>query len=235
MDSVTKVILLDIEGTTTTIDFVHKVLFPFARQRIGEYVFGGFGRLGNFIAELETEHSSDADYPAAFDRNSPQSVSNYLKYLIDVDRKSTPLKVIQGEIWSSGYESGMIKSDVFADVPPAFARWKTAGKTIAIYSSGSVLAQQLLFRYTDHGDLTEFISYYFDTNVGHKAERDSYVNIAESLDVAPQSILFVSDVPSELAAARDAGLSAILSVRKGNAQVENSDQWPVATSFDEIG
>ena len=229
-----KAILLDIEGTTTPIDFVHKILFPFSRHRVGEYVAANFGELSALIADLKAEHSRDDDYPDAFDATSPQSVSDYLKYLIDVDRKSTPLKAIQGEIWRRGYVSGALRSEIFDDVPPALARWKAAGKMIAIYSSGSVLAQRLLFRYTDAGDLTGFISSYFDTNVGGKREKDSYSRIAESLEVPPESILFVSDVPSELAAARDAGLTPVLSVREGNMPIDDIEDWSVIETFDQI-
>lgn len=229
-----KAILLDIEGTTTPIDFVHKVLFPFAKERISDHLAAHLGDLGDLIADLELEHSRDACYRGAFDASSPQSVSVYLQYLIDVDRKSTPLKAIQGEIWRRGYESGTLRSEVFDDVPRALARWKADGKTIAIYSSGSVLAQQLLFRYTGVGDLSGFISHYFDTNVGGKREKDSYSYIAESLSIPPASILFVSDIPSELAAARDAGLTPVLSVRRGNTPIENVEDWSLVTTFNQI-
>ena len=79
----------------------------------------------------------------------------------------------------------------------------TADVTIAIYSSGSVLAQQLLFRSTPFGDLTPLIDAYFDTSVGAKREPESYRRIAERLgQAAGARCLFISDVPAELAAAR---------------------------------
>jgi enolase-phosphatase E1 len=139
-----KAILLDIEGTTTPIDFVHQTLFPYAKARITGYLEDNFDQLRIELAELGAEHKNDVDYTAELRTDSPNSVAEYLKFLIDNDRKSTPLKSIQGMIWQRGYESGELHSAVFDDVPAAFKRWNDEGKTVAIYSSGSVLAQKLL-------------------------------------------------------------------------------------------
>ena len=230
----TKAILLDIEGTTTPLDFVQNTLFPYAKARVSGYVEDNFDQLRIEIAELAAESESDPEYTAGFRANSSNSVAEYLKFLIDNDRKSTPLKSIQGNIWQIGYESGELHSSVFDDVPAAFERWKADGRIIAIYSSGSVLAQMLLFKYTDHGDLTEFIDRYFDTNVGHKREAESYKKIATELGLRPDQILFVSDVVAELDAAREAGMQTAMSVRKGNAEIaENQSHW-VVHDFNEL-
>lgn len=220
----TKAILLDIEGTTTPIDFVHKVLFPYAKERIGQYVEAHFGALSNEISQLIEERSQDETYTLPVDLTEPGSIATYLEYLISVDRKSTPLKSIQGGIWKAGYESGELKSIVYDDVPQAFHRWTNESKTIAIYSSGSVLAQKLLFGYTDHGDLTPFISAHFDTNIGHKRDPVSYSQISTELGFSPEDILFLSDIPEELDAASEAGLQTRLVVRPGNARVETAHQ-----------
>lgn len=226
-----KAILLDIEGTTTPIDFVHKTLFPYARSRVGGYVAMHFDSLRPVIDALVDESSNDAKYTVPVDPTEPGSVSAYLEHLIDVDRKSTPLKTIQGKIWQEGYESGELKSAVFEDVPLAFERWNAEGKTIAIYSSGSVLAQQLLFRYTEFGDLSGFISEYFDTNVGAKRDGQSYQNIAERLQIPAAETVFVSDVVEELDAARSAGMRTALSVRPGNAEAATETACQIITSL----
>lgn len=230
----TKTILLDIEGTTTPIDFVHQILFPFAKKRIGGYVEANFRQITEQISLLETEYSDETAYGVPFDANSPRSVSDYLNYLIDVDRKSTPLKTIQGSIWQQGYEADELKSEVYDDVPPAFERWQNEGRTIAMYSSGSALAQKLLFKHTNYGNLTPYISNYFDTNIGGKRDVKSYLAIAELLKLPPAEILFVSDIPAELTAAQDAGLLPVLSVRPGNTPVDKSEDWRPITSFDQI-
>src|SRR4030095_4440378 len=152
----TSAILLDIEGTTTPIDFVHKTLFPYAKARVAGYVEDNFDQLRIELAELAAEHENDGDYKAELRADSPTSIGEYLKFLIDNDRKSTPLKSIQGMIWQRGYETKDLQACVFDDIPAALKRWKDEGRTIAIYSSGSMLAQKLLFQHTDHGDLTEF-------------------------------------------------------------------------------
>lgn len=215
-------VLLDIEGTTTPIDFVHKVLFPFAKARIADFVSDNFEQLAQEIDQLKAEHSKDDSFSGSFDACSPDSVSQYLQYLIDVDRKSTPLKSIQGQIWQAGYEAGELRSQVFDDVPEAFETLRANNKTIAIYSSGSVQAQKDLFAHTVDGDLTPFISCFFDTNVGGKKESQSYTAIAEELKYPAGEILFVSDIPAELDAARVAGMQTALSIRDGNFEVAAS-------------
>jgi len=229
-----KAILLDIEGTTTPIDFVHKVLFPYAKERVGTYVQMHFGTLFGEIVQLVDESSHDETYTIPVDPTEPGSVSAYLEHLINVDRKSTPLKSIQGSIWKEGYESGDLKSIVYDDVAPAFERWSAEGKTIAIYSSGSVLAQKLLFGYTDHGDLTPFISANFDTNIGHKREAESYRKIAETLSIDSKDLMFLSDIPEELDAASEAGYQIRLVVRPGNAEHHAAERFASITTFNEL-
>lgn len=229
-----KALLLDIEGTTTPIDFVHNTLFPFAKARIAGFVQEHFDDLKFEIAQLTDENGADLDYGSEFRPESPNSVADYLKHLVDVDRKSTPLKTIQGMIWEKGYESGGLVSRVFDDVPTAFKRWKDAGHSIAIYSSGSVLAQRLIFKYSDEGDLTQLIDRYFDTNTGPKREADSYRKIAEDMETDSNAIIFVSDVPAELDAARTAGMKTVLSIRKGNSVVNETRSHKTIQSFDEL-
>lgn len=229
-----KAILLDIEGTTTPIDFVHKTLFPFAKAKMKDFVRDNFDAIRAEIARLESEFENDSDYNGDFDAASPESVAAYLEFLIEVDRKSTPLKSLQGKIWQAGYESGALRSEMFADVPRAFKRWREQGKTIAVYSSGSVLAQKLIFKYSNAGDLSESISAFFDTNVGHKRETASYEKIARELDLEADEILFVSDVLAELDAARGAGLQTALIIREGNVQIEEDFTHQSVTNFDEL-
>jgi enolase-phosphatase E1 len=144
------------------------------------------------------------------------------------------LKAIQGRIWQEGYQAGALLSEVFEDVPPAFARWRGQNKSICIYSSGSALAQKLLFAHTTAGDMTGYIYRYFDTTIGHKIEVDSYRRIAEELRLAPSEILFISDVIAELDAARAAGMKTILATRPGNRPVESPVNHPAVDSFAEI-
>lgn len=232
-----KTILLDIEGTTTPIDFVHKTLFPFAKERIGEFVRENFDDLKTEIAQLKTEYKKDFSgqiYGRDFQESSPESIANYLEFLIEIDRKSTPLKSLQGKIWQKGYEASELKSEVFEDVPHAFERWTAQGKTVAIYSSGSVLAQELLFKHTNFGDLTPFISAYFDTNTGPKKESQSYENIARKLQNGKSEILFVSDIEEELKAARKAGLDAVLCLREGKTPAKGNHKFQTISSFDSL-
>lgn len=232
-----KAILLDIEGTTTPIDFVHKTLFPYAKTKIGEFVAENFTDIQSEIAQLKTEYKKDFAeqiYGRDFRADAPESVADYLKFLIETDRKSTPLKSLQGKIWQKGYESGELESVMFEDVPSAFERWKTEGKTIAIYSSGSILAQQLIFKYSNFGDLSSFISDYFDTNTGPKRVTESYVKIAAALNHPPKRLAFFSDIAAELDAARHAGMQTSLVIREGNDLVKNKNDYEVIYDFEEV-
>lgn len=229
-----RAILLDIEGTTTPIDFVHKTLFPYTRARVAGFVQQNFDDLKFEISQLESENATDGNYKPELRRDSANSVADYLTYLIDNDRKSTPLKSIQGTIWQAGYENGDLVSTVYDDVPKAFERWKGEKKTIAIYSSGSVLAQQLIFKYSDQGDLTRFIDRYFDTTIGHKREPESYNSIAAELGFNASEIIFISDIPDELDAAAGSGYKTALSLREGNAPVDAGNHFLSVSTFDEI-
>ena len=227
-------VLLDIEGTTTPMAFVYDVLFPYARARINGFLraHAWEDQLRDTLATLRVEWLEDArqgEEPPDWAVADIPAAARYLEWLMERDRKSPSLKRIQGEIWQTGFQSGELRGDLFSDVAPALARWKTGGADIAIYSSGSVLAQRLIF-----GDLTSFISAFFDTAVGPKRSVDSYRRIARELGKKPEEILFVSDVPEELNAALDAGFQILLAVRPGNRPVEGPESLEEISSFDEI-
>jgi enolase-phosphatase E1 len=228
-------ILLDIEGTTTPIAFVHEVLFSYARLHAKDFLTANFESedVRADIALLREEHATDLrnDEQPPLLNSEIESVATYIDWLIARDRKSTGLKSLQGKIWRQGYLEGTLKSQVFADVAPALEGWHAAGLRISIFSSGSVLAQKLLFAHTEAGDLTKFIDDYFDTNVGKKGEAESYRKIAAALSLQPEEILFISDIVAELEAAKEAGMKTLLSVRPGNSP----QQWPQTIhSFAEV-
>lgn len=236
-------VLLDIEGTTTPIAFVHDVLFSYAKTHVAAYLAKHFNteEVRKDIQLLRQEHATDVREnkqppPLAEPESAAEleSITNYVQWLIGLDRKSTGLKSLQGKIWREGYSAGSLRSQVYPDVAPALARWRAAGLNVSIFSSGSVLAQQLLFAHTEAGDLTPFINNYFDTTIGPKAAAQSYRRIAETLDLPPGTILFISDVVAELAAAREAGMKTVLSIRPGNQPQKSADQYPLIHSFNEL-
>ncbi len=238
-----KAILLDIEGTTTPIDFVTRTLFPFARNRVGAYLEEHFGskEVQADLFELRREQIKDLREnlgpPIIKDDSSEtllESAENYIFWLMDRDRKSTALKSLQGRIWEDGYRSGELNGQVFTDVPAAFERWRRQKKPICIYSSGSVLAQRLLFAHSAAGDLTGFITCYFDTNTGAKTASESYRRISESMQIDPAGIVFISDTIKELDAAVEAGMQPVLSVRPGNHPQSNANLYHVVRTFDDL-
>jgi enolase-phosphatase E1 len=251
-------VVLDIEGTTTPVSFVYEVLFPYARERLGDFLSAcqADAVVNQALTLLASERLEDAEadadagrlerplghredppgHPERREGSAPlsfdlASAKRYLEWLMDRDRKSTALKIIQGEIWRGGFESGALRGDVYPDVEPALERWRRAGRTIAIYSSGSVAAQRLLFGHSTSGDLTPLIDAYFDTTVGSKRSTESYSAIAQALKLSAPELVFISDVEAELVAARDAGFQTRLCVR-GEATPASTSK--VIRSFDEL-
>lgn len=234
----TRAILLDIEGTTTPVEFVYQILFPYARAHVREFLQQqqGSAEVRADLAQLREEHCVDVEQnldPSPWRDDAVESVAAYVLWLMDRDRKSPGLKSLQGKIWEVGYRSGQLRSQVYPDVPRAFARWQQQKKDVSIFSSGSKLAQKLLFAHTNRGDLTSFIRVYFDTTTGIKTAAESYQQIARALALAPSEILFVSDTIAELDPARLAGLATALSVRAERGQPPES-LHPVIHTFDEI-
>jgi len=211
-------ILLDVEGTTSSISFVYDVLFTFARQHVGE--FRSQHRLDPAVqaaaAALATETGAvDATLadPAGTTRLALAAID-----LMNRDVKSTPLKALQGMIWRSGFDSGELVSHVFDDVPETLAQWADSGLDVRIYSSGSIDAQKLFFSHTAAGDLTPHLRGHYDTTTGPKREAASYRAIAADMGMEPREILFISDVGEELDAARQAGMATALAIRPGNRE-----------------
>jgi enolase-phosphatase E1 len=230
-------VLLDIEGTTTPIDFVYRVLFPYARERYLPFLAGRFtdAEVAAEVRVLADEHRRDSasgQRPPAWE-DSPEGVAAYASWLTDRDRKSTALKALQGRIWEDGFRAGELQARVYDDVPRALERWTGEGRAVAIFSSGSVRAQRMLFAHTQAGDLTPHLSEYFDTAIGFKTEPESYRRIAARLARPSGEILFVSDVVAELDAARAAGLQTALAARSDTMPMGGTHR--LVRSFDRLG
>ena len=196
----------DIEGTTSSLSFVKDVLFPYARQHLGEYVrsHAGGGEIDSLLDDVRREAGEDLDL---------EGVITTLEKWIDEDRKITPLKSLQGLLWETGYRQGDFTGHIYPDAQEALERWKEHGVDLYVYSSGSVHAQKLLFGYTAFGDLNHLFKGYFDTRVGAKGEPESYRRIAAELGIDAGEILFLSDIEVELDAAHEAGMQTTWLVR----------------------
>lgn len=219
--------ILDIEGTTTPIDFVSKTLFPFARGEMQGFLsrHAADDVLADDLVLLAREYDSDGAPVEWREKPDAEGALPYLLRLMDEDRKSRALKGIQGRIWEEGYRSGALRGEVYPDVVPAVQRWKASGANVYIYSSGSVLAQKLLFASLPSGDLTQLLDGYFDTEVGPKRDPESYRRIA--LHIQPGPALFLSDIVEEIEAARTAGFDAIQVLRDG----KQAQTQPSVTDF----
>jgi enolase-phosphatase E1 len=231
-------VLLDVEGTTTSISFVYDVLFPYAAARLDAACAerSAEPEVAAALARLRAEHAAEA---AGGARAAPPPFGNgapYARYLMAHDRKSTGLKALQGLIWEEGYQRGDLRGHVFADVPPALAAWRAAGLRLRVFSSGSVRAQRLLFGHSELGDLVGFFEGFHDTETGPKLAPRSYQAIGAAFGLPAAALLFLSDTVGELDAAAAAGFQTGRLDRPGNRQQPASTHpaHPVYTSFAEL-
>lgn len=206
-----KAIVTDIEGTTSSIDFVHQTLFPYAKAHLRSFL-----RAHAHRPEVAVHLHAVAE--AEGRQLTLEDAADVLERWIAEDRKATPLKALQGMVWAQGYASGELKGHVYPDTPQALRRWHAQGLRLYVYSSGSVEAQKLIFGHTDYGDLTSLFSGYFDTLVGGKREVASYRAILAAIGLPGDEVLFLSDIGEELDAARAAGLQTLQLLRDDKAK-----------------
>lgn len=197
-----RLVLTDIEGTTSSIQFVHDVLFPYAREHLPTFV----RRHADDLA-VRTELDAVRMQTGATD---DEAVITILLDWIAADRKATALKNLQGLVWESGYKSGAFRAHLYPDAARALQAWHEAGIPLAVYSSGSIAAQKLFFAHSEAGDLCSLFGDFFDTSIGPKREARSYLEISQAMERSPAGVVFLSDVVAELDAARDAGLATVL-------------------------
>lgn len=221
-----KYILTDIEGTTTSIAFVHDVLFPYFIKNFETFATTYRDKVKEIFEETKNKLSPSQ----SVDLNLNTLIQHFLRSA-KLDLKETALKNLQGIVWKAGYESGELKSHVYDDVPEVLKFWNKKNIKLSVYSSGSVAAQKLLFAHTTFGDLTPHFSNYFDTSIGAKREVESYKKIRETLNLKTEEILFLSDIEQELDAAQSAGFQTIQLVREGTVP---STKHKTAKNFKEL-
>jgi enolase-phosphatase E1 len=204
-------VVLDIEGTLTATSQVHVVLYDYARPRLGPWIdaHGDDPVVVDAVAEVRKL----GDLPPSAGTDEVVAV---LHGWMAADQKIAPLKTLQGLIWAKGYADGDLTTELFPDVAPKLRLWHGGGPRLAVFSSGSVAGQVASFSRTTDGDLTPLFAKHFDTvNAGPKREEPAYRAIAAALDAEPSRIVFFSDVPAELDAARAAGWQTVGVARKG--------------------
>lgn len=222
-----RAVITDIEGTTSSIDFVRDVLFPYARKRLPAFV-----ETHRDLPEVQHWLQAAAREDGLIEASRQDIIELLLKW-IDLDRKSTALKALQGMIWKDGYEAGDYRAHLYPEVAARLHQWRADGLRLYVYSSGSVQAQKLFFRYSEAGDLGPLFAGYFDTQSGPKREPESYRRIAAAIDEPPQHVLFLSDIVEELDAAHAAGFHTGWLVREPQA-LPVSPHHPVYRDFDAI-
>tara|TARA_R110001592_G_scaffold214273_4_gene467194 strand:- start:298 stop:1044 length:747 start_codon:yes stop_codon:yes gene_type:complete len=226
-------VVTDIEGTTSSIGFVHDVLFPYALKHIGNFV---------------REHSEERDVMRVLVRISAntgialhklEDIIKLLQQWIREDSKDTELKALEGMLWEKGYKQGLYQAHVYPEVPEVLQGWQQEERNIYVYSSGSIKSQQLFFRFSECDDMRLLFSGYFDTTIGPKTEVKSFIKLAEAIALRPEAIMFISDVKEELDAAAYAGFQTIWMLRPEETALDpvklaKKSEHTVLTSFDQI-
>lgn len=203
-----KAILVDIEGTISSLDYVRKVMFPFSKKNLRSFII--HHRSGEIVKKLLGELSLKLGKIIEI-----EEAINILESWIDNDLKEPILKEIQGYIWEEGFKSGQLKGHIYQDAYDKLKEWKNKGIKLYVFSSGSVKAQELFFQHTDYGDITSLFSGFFDTKIGSKKDKESYIKISNEIKVKPSEVLFLSDVEEELDAAAEARMNTIKIQRYG--------------------
>ncbi|RWS04270.1 enolase-phosphatase E1-like protein [Dinothrombium tinctorium] len=242
-----KAIILDIEGTTTSAKFVAEKLFPYIRSHLKQYLRSAWHteELAVTITRLREQQQRDTAAgfrpPEILESGSAeqmiQSVVNNVLWQMDNKKKNTALKQVQILVWVYGYEQEHLKGHVFEDVPHALYRWKNEFDIkLYIYSTGMVVAQQLLFSCSTHGNLLPLFDNYFDATIGAKTDPESFRTIISKLNLYGYQILFITDTYAEARAAVQAGCRALLIIRPGNKPLSEDEklEFAVIHSFDEI-
>jgi enolase-phosphatase E1 len=222
---VTNAIVTDIEGTTSAISFVKDVLFPYADAHLDAYVAAH--RDDPIVAHAMSEAAVEA---AEADAGEARILAHLHAWIAE-DRKATPLKTLQGLIWAEGYAQSGLLGHVYPDVPPVLQAWYDAGIELYVYSSGSIVAQKVLFGHTFAGDLTPLFTDYFDTTTGPKREAASYAEIAADTGFHPDEMLFLSDTEAELDAAREAGFQTARLLRPDDTPPGATTAHPAYVDF----
>ncbi|MCH8536939.1 MAG: acireductone synthase [Alkalimonas sp.] len=211
-----RALITDIEGTTSRIAFVTEVLFPYAAEHLPDFIRSRQQQTEvalELTAVRQLMKQTDADIEA---------VIAQLQAWIAADEKVTPLKTLQGLVWRLGYQQGHFTGHLYPDAAEQLKQWHEQGVQLYVYSSGSVEAQKLLFRYSDFGDLTPLFSGYFDTRIGGKKDISSYAAILQHLQLPPGQVLFLSDVVAELGAARELGIATCQLIREQQAPSDHT-------------
>lgn len=232
-------ILLDIEGTTSSIRFVYDVMFPFVRENVASFLASQWNDqpvqacLPLLAADLEKE-SVEVWLGDRTPEEQQSEVVRGVIGLMDDDVKATGLKQLQGLIWKNGFHNGQMVAHLYDDVAVSIGQWKQQGIDVRVYSSGSIQAQKLFFGHTVAGNLLDLFSGHYDTTTGPKKEAESYRIIAADFACEAGEILFVSDVVAELDAAKEAGLQTVLSIRPGNHPVDGDHGFSWVSTFADI-
>lgn len=242
-------ILTDIEGTTSSINFVNDVLFPYAEKAMPEYVEAhkddpAVAALIDDVLHLaDSTGDSDSDNPKAKKQGDLRqfssaelelAVSTLVSWL-QGQTKTEPLKVLQAQVWTSGYKNGDFTAHLYDDALDVLSEWHKQNIPIFTFSSATIKAQQLFFGYSGAGDIRYLFSDYFDATQEAKRNSTAYRVITENIAIDASETLFISDSLAELDAAKEAGFQTCLIARSdAGEKVHPNGKHHCVQSFNEI-
>ncbi|XP_013397492.2 enolase-phosphatase E1 [Lingula anatina] len=243
-----KVLLLDVEGTTSPISFMKNEVNQYVTENIQEYLTKNWEseELQNVITSLREQAQQDkeagtegvVEVKAADDPQEEviASITENLKWQMSQEKATTAACQLQSQILREAFKMEKMKGKLFDDVVPALKEVATDSRQVYLFSTTSMDVQKLLFTYSAQGDNSKCLSGFFDSKVGAKTEMESYKNIINDIGVKPEETLYVTDMPAEAQAAGKAGIGVFLLNRPENPALSQDDlkDYNVISSLTEL-
>lgn len=214
-----KAIVFDILGTASKSGFLEKILFPFLKGNLENFLNQHWNRkdfklLYNKIMEQSIEFNKQepaTPVVAAYDSaNGKSSLLQFINFITDNGINSPAVTHLRFKVWFEGYQQSKLRTPIYSDVPNQVRKWFAEGVKFYVFSNTWVEAQKALLKNTNHGDLTNLISGHYDNDFGSLMEPESWRRLCADIKEQPQNVLFLTKSPAEGNAAAEAGLTVVL-------------------------
>lgn len=242
-----RAIVFDILGTASKSGFLEKVLFPFLKINLDNYVNTHwtkkeFVKLYHRILEQSVEfQKKEASTPLVLPHDSGQaktSLLDFINFVTDNGINAPSVTELRFKVWFEGYQQSKLRTPIYSDVPNRIRTWFAEGIKFYVFSNTWIEAQKALLRNTNHGDLTTLIAGHYDNDFGLLLEPDSWRRLCTDIREQANDVLFLTKSPLEGRAAAEAGLNVVLVLthRHNVKAVSHEDKklFPIVRTLNEL-